>query len=89
MRVWTPPTRYTLMTYAESVQCVQCFFKLLYTILYTSLLFLSSLLKKYGQYGHCGHIGVFPREFMVFQCPLVFSGVDRVDTSFDPNPVYG
>jgi hypothetical protein len=47
--------------------------------MYPILLFLSSLLKTYG---HCGHIRVFAREFMVFQCPLAFSGVDRVDTFF-------
>ena len=72
------------MTYAESVQCVhsvQGFFKLfIYFSLYPIPLFLSSLLKKYGHSGHCGHIGVFAKELMVFQCPLVFSGVDRVGT---------
>jgi len=48
-RNWTPTTRYTLMTYAESVQCVhsvQGFFKLLYTILYTLLIISIFFIKK-------------------------------------------
>jgi hypothetical protein len=76
--MWTPATRYTIMTHAESVWSVhgvQVFSNSLYISLVSSYYFYLLLFKKYGQ---CGHIGVFPKEYMHFQCPLSFSEVDTL-----------